>query len=400
MGVLVGRRSSAPRVARAARVDGLLASLGIASRSVSRQGEPATPESALRFSAVWAALRLRSDLISTLPVDVFRHVPGGQVEAPASRLFRRPAEGMLWPEWVYSTQMDLDRYGNAFGLIEATESGYPVQIEPWAAGEVTVRFEGRRIVRYVYDRQEFDPSQVWHERQYTVAGMRVGLSPIAYAAWTVGAALSAQEFSLDWFANGASPSGTLRHTEEANLDPRVLEAAKARFKVATANRDLFVTGKEWEFTPQAIDANSAQFLQAQGHSAVDVARFIGVPATAIDAAVSGQALTYANLTMQQLHLLVNFLTAPIVRREWALTFNALPQPRFVKFNTDALLRLDPTGRVELLSKQIDAWLMDPDEGRALNNLPPLTPEQIEMLKQRRKSASAKAEDGAQDDDSK
>lgn len=341
----------------------------------------------MRFSAVWAALRLRADLISTLPVDVLRDAPGGggQVAAPKTRLFTRPADGILWPEWMYSTQMDLDRHGNCAGLIEARESGYPVQIEPWDSSAVTFRLKGRRIVRIVYDRVEYDPFEVWHERQYTVGGFRVGLSPLAYAAWTVGAALSAQEFGLEWFANGAHPSGTLRHTEAANLDARVLDAAKARFREAVANRDIFATGKEWEYTPATVDASSAQFLEAMAQSAVDVARYIGVPAAAIDAAVSGQSITYANLSQQQLHLLVNYLTAPIVRREWALTMNALPAPRVVKFNTDALLRMDPTGRTELMAKQIDAWLTSPDEGRALNNLPPLTPEQVAQLQARKRS---------------
>ncbi len=356
-----------------------------------RSGRPASAGEALRFSAVWAALRLRADLISTLPVDVFRKVSGGQVEAPSSRLFRRPADGILWPEWMYSTQMDLDRHGNCTGLIEATEQGYPVQIEPWDTSQVTFRLKGRRVVRIVYDRTEYDPAEVWHERQYTVGGMRVGLSPLAYAAWTIGAALSAQEFGLDWFANGAHPSGTLRHTEAANLNPRVLDVAKERFRMAVANRDIFATGKEWEYTPATVDANSAQFLEAMAQSAVDVARYIGVPATAIDAAVQGQSLTYSNLTQQQLHLLVNYLTAPIVRREWKFTMDALPAPRFVKFNTDALLRLDPTGRTDLTAKQIDAWLTTPDEGRALNNLPPLTPDQVAQLQARKRTGTTGGE---------
>jgi hypothetical protein len=131
-----------------------------------------------------------------------------------------------------------------------------------------------------------------------------------------------------------------------------------------------------------------------GAAAVDVARYIGVPAVAIDAAVQGQALTYANVSQNQLSLLVNFLGAPIVRREWAFTMNALPAPRVCKLNSDALLRMDPAGRTDTMVKQIDAWLMDPDEGRALLNTGPLTPEQIELLMLRQKKAgSATTEEG-------
>jgi phage portal protein BeeE len=45
-------------------------------------GVHVTPDSALRHSAVWACLRLRADLVSTMPVDVFRRVNGVQVEVP------------------------------------------------------------------------------------------------------------------------------------------------------------------------------------------------------------------------------------------------------------------------------------------------------------------------------
>lgn len=395
MGFLFGSREAArPAVSRGWLSD----TLGVSERGSGRKGAPASADHALRFSAVWAALRLRADHVSSLPVDVFRKVDGAQVPAPAPRLFTRPAEDMLWPEWMFSTQIDLDRFGNCMGLIESREQGWPVQIEPWAANEVTIRLNGRRIVGYRYDGREYAREQVWHERQYTVGGSRVGLSPLAYAAWAVGAALSAQEFGLDWYANGAHPSGTLRHTQEANLDQRILAAAKERFRAAVSNRDLFVTGSEWEYSPAAVDANSAQFLGAMGAAAVDVARFIGVPASAIDAAVSGQALTYANLTQKQLDLLVNYLNAPIVRRETAFTVNACPQPRFVKLNTDAMLRLDPAARTDQMVKQIDAWLMDPDEGRGLLNLPPLTEAQIELLKARRKSSAKDAKDAESEED--
>jgi HK97 family phage portal protein len=378
MGLLFGSRAPQERALT-------LTDMGVPERTVAgTTGQPATPDRAMRFSAVWAALRLRSDLISTLPVDVFRRTSdGAQVPAPGSALFTQPASGMRLDEWLYATQMDLDRYGNCFGHIVARDAaGYPLQVEPWPASEVRVRMDGYRIRSYVYQREEFTPLDVWHERQYAVAGLKVGLSPLQYAAWVIGAGLSAQEFGLDFYANGAHPTGTLRHTEAANLDPEALTVAKQRFKAATANRDIFATGKEWEFTPTMVDANTSKFLDAQSATAVDVCRYIGVPANSIDAVVSGQSVTYSNLSQRQLDLLVNFLGPAIIRREKALTA-ALPAPRFVKFNSDAMLRLDTTQRTDLVAKQIDSWVMTPDEARALENRPPLTEADIALLQSRR-----------------
>lgn len=340
------------------------------------RGRPASESDALRHSAVWAALRLRADLISTLPVDVFRRVDGVQVAAPGSRLLSQPAAGMDIGEWVYSSQMDLDRYGNCFGeIVERDALGLPVQVELWPASEVRVSMSGLRLAGYRYGHRDYRPDQVWHERQYTVPGLRVGLSPLAYAAWSVGGYLSAQSFALDWFTEGAHPSGTLRNTEQSVMDPKVMAAAKARFKAAVANRDLFVTGKDWEFSPAAQDANGAAFLEQMRYGAADVCRFFGVPADAIDAGTSSSAVTYANITQFQLRLLVNNLGPAIIRRERALSA-ALPSPRYVKFNTDALLRLDPAARIASLAQQIDSRTLTPDEARELDNRRPLTPEQV------------------------
>jgi HK97 family phage portal protein len=335
---------------------------------------------------VWGALRLRADLISTLPVDVFRMQGDRQVQAQTTPLFVSPAEGMLFHEWCYSSQVDLDRYGNTFGQIVGRDAaGWPTQVELWPASDVAVLLTGMRVTGYRFAGKVYSPRDVWHERQYTVAGLRVGLSPIAYAAWSVGNYLSAQEFALDWYAAGAHPAGTLRHTEAANLDPKVLDAAKQRFKVATQDRDIFATGKEWEFIPAQVDAQTSQFLEQMRSTAIDVCRFIGVPSFAIDASISGSAITYQNVTQAQLFLLVNHLGPAILRRERHLSHYGLPAPRFMKLNSDALLRLDPTGRTDVTAKQIDAWIRTPDEVRALENLPPLTAGDIALLVEHKQS---------------
>jgi hypothetical protein len=75
-------------------------------------------DSAMHHSSVWAALRLRANLLSTLPLDVFRKVDGVQVELPKPPILKAPSgDRVTMQEWLYSTQIDLDRTGNAFGLI-------------------------------------------------------------------------------------------------------------------------------------------------------------------------------------------------------------------------------------------------------------------------------------------
>lgn len=335
-----------------------------------------TSDTALRSSAVWACLRLRADLISTMPVDVFRRVQGVQVEVPKSAVLVNPGgERVHITEWLYSTQMDLDRCGNAFGVITARDGqGLPARIDLVPAGDVVAKVSGYDVTEYRIGKRTYAPADIWHERQFTVAGMAMGLSPVAHAAYSIGSYLSAQQFALDWFQNSAGPGGVLRNTVEETIDATTAETAKARFKEATRNRDIFVTGSDWEWAAGAADASQAAFLEQMKYGVTDVCRFFGVPADMIDAEGSSSSITYANVTQRNLQLLVMNLGPAIVRREVALS-NLLPRPRYVKLNTDAILRMDPASVTANLVAQVDARLRTVTEAREVLNLAPYTPEQ-------------------------
>ena len=329
-------------------------------------------ERSLRVSAMWAARRLRADLISTLPVDVYRQIEGRAVEVPKPAFFRRPSSMFSWQEWLYATQSDLDAYGNTFGLIVAYDGGgRPAQIELTPAAEWTVRVTAAGAVEYRRKGVLVPNAEVWHERQYVVSGLPVGLSPVAYAALSVAHNLSAQEFAVQWFTSGAQPSGVLRNRERT-MTPDAAAVMKDRFRAATQRREVFVTGSDWEYSPAAGAASDAKFLDAISATAVDIARYMSVPADIIDAAVSGESITYANITERNLQLLTLNLGPAITRRELTFSERLTASPRFVKFNTDALLRMDARQKTELLAAGIDARIRTPDESRAILDLPPLT----------------------------
>jgi HK97 family phage portal protein len=187
-----------------------------------------TQETALRHSAVWACLRLRANLISTMPVDLYRKVDGIQVEVPKPAVLVTPGgDEVEMPEWMYSSQFDLDRSGNSVGLITARDGlNLPARIELVPSSDVSVRMrKGKKTYRIAGT--SYEPNEVWHEKQYTVPGLPVGLSPVAYAAWAISEYLSIQQFAMDWFRNGAIPSAHLKNTAKT-LSPEQADGAKTR----------------------------------------------------------------------------------------------------------------------------------------------------------------------------
>lgn len=356
----------------------------IPQRSVGRPGiANVTQETALRHSAVWACLRLRANLISTMPVDVFRKVDGIAVELPTPPLLVQPGGNATSGridimEWMYSTQFDLDRGGNAFGLItERTAMALPARIDLVPLEEVSVQIRKGVLSQYRISGVEYDPRNVWHERQYTVAGLPFGLSPVAHAAWSIGEYLSIQDFALDWFGNGGVPLAHLKNTAKT-LEAKDAAIVKERFKASVSSGDVFVSGADWDY--QMIQAESAgsAWLEAKNYSIGDIARFFDCPGDLVDAAVQSGNITYANVVQRNLQFLVMHLGPAILRRESALS-SWLPAPRFVKMNREALLAMDPLTRANFYAALTNTRSITPDEIRALENRPDLTQEQIDQI---------------------
>lgn len=355
-----------------------------------------TADSALRNSAVFACLNLRANLVSSTPVDPYRMSGGVQIEVPAPKLLKQPGGDLpQWqagstnhamPEWLYSTQFDLGRYGNVVGIVTEFVSfkgvDYPSSVELVPTGDVRFMGKANKITRIEIAGEKFEGDRlrlIWHERERTLPGCPVGISPVMYAAMSIGGYLEAQKFGLDYFASGGHPSGHLRNIVADHLSQDTIAEAKAQFKAGTQNREIFVSSKQWEFTPAAAPEAAAAFLDEMKYGIADVCRFFDVPGDMIDANQSGASITYANITQRNVQLLVINMGPAYLRRERALS-SAVPGPMFVKFNTDALLRMDPQTREELLIARVAGKVLAPSEAREKNDLPPFTPEQIAEFK--------------------
>jgi len=345
--------------------------------SGARRGTVAvTNETALRHSAVWACLRLRANLVSTMPVDLYRRVLGQQVEMTKPPVLVNPGgEQVDMGEWLYSSQFDLDRAGNCFGLISKTDGrGKPAQIDLLSLGDVTVIVRGGEIYRYRVGRVEYEPSKIWHEKQYTVAGLHVGLSPVAYAAWSIGEYLSIQDFALDWFGNSTVPAAQLKNTKKT-LTANEAATHKQRFQASVQSGQPWVTGEDWEYNPLTVANQANQWIEGKQFGIGDIARFFDCPGDLIDAIVTGGNITYASITQRNLQMLIMHLQPAVTRRERALT-RLTPRPQFVKLNTDVLLRMDPATRAATLTGQVAGRILAPSEARAIDDRPPFTESQL------------------------
>ncbi|MDX8050410.1 phage portal protein [Lentzea sp. BCCO 10_0798] len=334
-----------------------------------------TDETARRHSAVWACRRLRADLLSTMPVDVYRKIGDLQVEVPKPPVLLAPGGAKVdMHEWLWMSQDDLDGNGNAVGIITAVDGlGLPARVELQDLSTVSVRGKGSDITKWKIEGKDYEPHEVWHERQYPRSGNPLGMSPTMYAAWSINQYLSAQQFSLDWFSGGAIPAASLKNTAKT-INPTQAGEIKKMYKATVSAGDVFVHGSDWELKALSATSADAAFLDMQNASIADIARYYGCPVDLIEAAVQSGSITYATISQRNLQLIIMNLGPVVVRREAGLS-RMVPKPRFVKLNSDAILRMDPETRAKVLGQKVKDRLLSPSEARAIDNLPPYTEEQ-------------------------
>jgi phage portal protein BeeE len=368
-----------------------------------------TNDKALRHSVFWACTALRAGLISTFPIDQFRDVSGIPTEWPYKPPILTDPGGTKVDivDWMSMTQRDLDTSGNTVGLIAARNTaknryypdGLPDRIELQPASACSYVKRPGEPDRWRINGKLYDTRDVYHERANPIAGFELGLPTVLYAALNLGEALSMQEFGLNWFNNGGIPKARMRNTAK-RLNADGIATAKSWYADTVRDGDLLVTGADWEY--DLIQANQAghEFIDGRQLSDLAICRYLSTPGDLVDVSAQGASITYANITQRNLEFLILHLGQAVQRREKAMT-KLLPQPRYVKLNTDALLRMDPDSRAKVLQRNIAARLTTNTEARALDNKRPLTPDQIAEFKTiygpPKSAAPAGGDTGASDD---
>jgi len=357
------------------RSDGLgsyLERAGLSTRTAA--GEVVSADRALRLGAVWSCVNLIADTVGGLPVDAYRTRGGVRVEvSPTPSLLVEPSAESLALDWRRDVLVSLLLHGNAFGLVTSTdELGYPTTIELLDPAAVTVT-KNTTTGRYSWrtgrvSRELWPLGDLWHLPAYTVAGQALGLSPITYAAESIGVGLAARRFGSSWFEGGGHPTGILETDQE--VGPDLAKIVKTRFMDAVGKGgEPAVLGKGLSYSSIQVAPEESQFLETMGSNVADVARFYNVPPEIIGGD-SGSSMTYANVEQRSLDLLTYGLSRWVLRLEAGLS-RLMPRGTAVKLNTDALVRVDLLTRYRAHDAAIRAGWLSRNEVRTIEDRPPI-----------------------------
>ena len=198
----------------------------IGASSVSASGASVTADSAMKVSAVYGCVSLIAGAIATLPLGVFERTQEGRDKAdhPYWWLFNEQAsEGWTSSaaiEYIISSKLF---YGDGFGrLIRSNRSNQVIGWEPLHSLSVQpFKYEGRVLYRVTKSGEApytLDSADMIHLPSMGFDGL-TSPSPITYAAReAIGTAISAQQFSGQFFAGGANFDYALKTTAKLTAE--------------------------------------------------------------------------------------------------------------------------------------------------------------------------------------
>jgi HK97 family phage portal protein len=317
----------------------------------SAAGVEVSTQAALRNAAVWACQRVLVSTVSKLPVDVIRYRDGArEVVSAQPPIVKRPSSRVSRRGWVAQNVRSALCSGNIYGKVVATDPLMrPTQIETIHPDSVTWQVRGGEEVPFVNGAEQvlWPLGDFWHvpASQFLMPGSRVAMSPIEMARTSIGTGIAAERFGAQFFGDGGHPSAAL-YVDQV-IDASQAADIKRSFVEATrGTREPAVFGSGIRYEKLQINPDDSQFIELLQFEVIQACRWWGVPPSMAYGAISGQAVTYSNITQDDLSFLKNSVEAWVIDLEDAWS-ELIAQPQVVKFNTDALLRMDAKTRNEV-----------------------------------------------------
>lgn len=357
-------------------VDSLAQILEYSRGTRSYAGVPVDDDQAMRLGAVFACVDLLAELVSTLPVDVFKRQPSGPPKLlPVPAFLADPmGDGTGFEVWCRQVMTSLLLRGNAYGLVtDIDEFAFPRHIETLDPDRVSYRRDlNMGPMSWWLDSKQIDvwpDGPLWRLSAYSAPGSPVGMSPIRYAAETIGLGIANRNFGAKWFGDGLHPTAILESEDDISEAEAVL--LKQRIYAAMDdNREALILGAGTKLTSMRVSPDESQFLETSQANVADVARYFRVPPEMIGGKAADN-LTYANQEQRAISLLTFTVNPWLVRIERALS-RLRPRGQYVKFNADALLRTDLKTRYEAHVLAIRGGFATPNERRHLEDEAPIT----------------------------
>jgi HK97 family phage portal protein len=368
--------------------------LGLSSGAGSRQegiqlGEPAyseaaattvTLDSSLQLSAVWACVKLITETVASLPLNVYDVDKKGVKTLIKDHYLSLLFDGRTnrWQtkiEFFETMLYQLTSLGNAYAAIQRNSKKEIIGLIPLMSQQMNVALGKDGAIHYEYtdgaNVKVYAQETVWHNKLF--GNGIIGLSPLAHARNSIGIGQATEKAVTKIYKNGGKPSGALI------LDKVLTAAQRAQIKenfadIAEGNDDrLFVLEAGMKYQQLSLSPQDIELLKSRRFQIEDICRFWGVPSVLVNDTEAGT--TWGSGIQQIVQGFYKLGLRPYLERlEASMKVNLLtPQERAhitLEFDFNSLIQPDISERMKTYKEGVGGGVMTPNEARKIEGWSP------------------------------
>lgn len=350
--------------------------------------DPETSVDVLSESTYFACMKVLSESVGKLPLNLLRHNDKNGVEKmrkhPLYRaLHDRPNPYMTSATFWSTVEFNRNHYGNAYVWIQGAGEKMNLWILP--NNEIDVLYDDAKILaeqpdiyyRYSHGGEQyvFGSEEILHFKGSNTLDGLVGVSVREQLASTIGGAVKSQKMLNRMYDSGFTAKAVLNYTgslSEANVQELV------KMTEAYAKGNLKESGVEniipiplgFNLTPLNVKLADNQFIEVKQYTALQIASAFGIKPYQIGDYTKS---SYASAEAQQLSFYVDTLLYIIKQYEEELTYKLLTTDEIYegyhfKFNVAVILRADLATQISTLSTGVANFIYTPNEARAMLDL--------------------------------
>ncbi len=348
-------------------------------------GESVTTETAMNIAAVYACIRILSNHVAMLPLQLYQEVRGKKKrihDHPIAKIIEtRPNPYMTPFQFKQTMEAHRQLYGNAYAEIEWGRDGYPKALwilNPLVTKVVMEKDNQGNLKRYLVQTTlvngkvvNLPYTSVLHIRGLSTNGI-TGKSPIDVARETIGIQIAGQKFTGKFYSNGTMSSGVLKVPQ--SLKPEAKQVIRQEWEKFNNGLDnshrVAILDAGLDYQSLGIKQCDAQYIETQKFSIAEITRIFNVPPHML---ADLERATFSNIEQQSLEFVRDTLSPLLISWEQELQYQLFTEEEilvkrfYFKFNLNSLLRGDSTNRAAYYEKMINLGIYSINEVRELED---------------------------------
>lgn len=335
---------------------------------------PVTSESAMQLSTVWACVKLITESVGSLPINVYKISDGGVRtefnDHPLARLLRnKPNRYQTRQEYIESLVWQFCMQGNDYSQVTRDSKGQLVSLMPYMTPQMRVDLKDNGNVEYNYQtsggvQKIIDPKDIWHNKLF--GNGIIGLSPFAHARNSIAVAQAAEQATTNIYRNGGKPSGLLMFDKFLTKEQRT--TAKQNFaEITSGNEDrLFVLEGGMDWKGVSLSPSDIELLSSRKFQIEEICRVFGVPSVLVNDTTA--TTSWGSGIEQIIQGFYKFTLRPYLERyESSMRANLLNNyerdTMEIEFDFQSLLQQDKSARIKSGKEAVQGGLMSPNQFR-------------------------------------